>query len=578
MLDKNNCFKQNTLEKEKAIWGDVFLFAITLFLLLWGLGTRTLWSSEGRWAEIVREMFVQRDFFHPTIGGMPYFDKPLMTYWAIAALSAITGRLDEFIIRLPSVVAAIIAIICTVYLGKRLWSRKVGLLAGAFLLTSYGLLNYARMASAETENLAAIMLAVTWYWIRRERPGFISFVIFYLIIFIGSQMKGLTAFVVPVLVILPDILRNKRWKYLFWPSHLFALIIGIAVYLMPFIFATLSEPENYQQNGLALVFQENIRRFIQPFDHQGPAYMYLYAIPLLILPWIPIFSGALITSIKNWKVLDEKTRWLIQAIVIIFIFFTLSGSRRDYYILPIIPFCMLLMAIFLAHYSDEIVEKHRKRGLWIQKQGLIIAGFLEAIFGPLVVWYLINKKNWELPTILGWSCLIIGTGVLLAGTLFSKVTKDIIQNEQTKSVLTSIIMTIIMFGGLFVWQLNITGNLSGEQSFASQMKTIVESYSHERVAFYRKPDSKVLFYMKWNPPVKILYDENDLREFVNSDESGIVISQNRNITGSASHILPEKYTYSDYCYSWESDLKKLKAWEIYKDDEIQTVMETNNAN
>ena len=110
-------------------------------------------------------MFIRGDFFHPTIGGMPYFDKPLMTYWAIAALSAVTGHLDELIIRLPSAIAAFIAIACTVYLGKKLWSRKVGLLAGAFLVTSYGILNYSRMASAETENLAAIMLAVTWYWI-----------------------------------------------------------------------------------------------------------------------------------------------------------------------------------------------------------------------------------------------------------------------------------------------------------------------------------------------------------------------------------------------------------------------------
>ena len=55
-------------------------FILAVFLLLWGLGARTLWSSEGRWAEITREMFIRGDFFHPTIGGLPYFDKPLMTY------------------------------------------------------------------------------------------------------------------------------------------------------------------------------------------------------------------------------------------------------------------------------------------------------------------------------------------------------------------------------------------------------------------------------------------------------------------------------------------------------------------
>ena len=36
-------------------------------LLFTSLGARGLWTSEGRWAEITREMFISHDFFHPTI-------------------------------------------------------------------------------------------------------------------------------------------------------------------------------------------------------------------------------------------------------------------------------------------------------------------------------------------------------------------------------------------------------------------------------------------------------------------------------------------------------------------------------
>lgn len=576
-LDKKTCFELNTIKNRKEIWEEVFLFVIALFLLFWNLGTRSLWSSEGRWAEITREMFIKKDFFHPTIAGIPYFDKPLLTYWAIAAFSAVTGRLDELIIRLPSAIAAFIAIACTVNLGKRLWSRKVGLLAGAFLLISYGLLNYARMASADTENLAAIMLAVTWYWIRRERPGFVSFIIFYLIIFIGSHMKGLTAFVIPVLVVLPDIIRQRKWRLLLLPSHLLAFTIGILVYLSPFIYSTLNQPESYQQNGLALVFQENIQRFFQPFDHTGPVYLYLYAVPLLILPWIPVFVGALITSIKNWKKLDYKTQWLTTAIALIFLFFTASGSRRDYYILPILPFCFLLTAVFIVDFSQEIVGKHRNRGLQIQKLVFIIIALLETTLAPLVVWFLINRKKWELPVMLGWSFFIIGILALAAGIFTDKIIRKTHYNKHLQIIFVSIIMATVEFGGLFAWQLNITGNLTGKRSFALQMKTIVESYSHERVAFYHRPDSKVLFYMKWNPPVNILFDENDIREFTERNEPGIIFSQNRYIKESEAKMLPIKSKFSEDCYTWESDLNKLKAWGISK-DEIKTEMETNNAN
>jgi len=406
----------------KKEWSEGLLFFVAaFFLLFWGLGVRSLWGSEGRWAEIAREMLISGDFFHPNIGGKPYFDKPLLTYWVIAALSAATGRLNEFIIRLPSGFAAIVTLVCTVYLGRRLWSRQAGWLAGGLLLTSYGLLMYSDVASAETENLAAVMLAVTWYWIRRDRPGFVTFLVFYLIMFFGSNMKGLTAFVVPVLVILPDLLRQRRWRWLLWPSHWLALGIGVAIYFWPFVYAALSRPESYQQNGLALVFQENIVRYIRPFDHKGPIYLYLGVVPLLTLPWVPLLIGALVVSIRSWRQLDGNTRWLIQAIVIIFAFFTLSGSRRNSYILPILPFCMLFIAVFLAEFPREIVGRHRERGLLIQKQVLVGAAILEAVLGPLIVWILINKRGWELPSLLGWSFLIIGAATLMTGVLTNKV-------------------------------------------------------------------------------------------------------------------------------------------------------------
>ena len=91
--------EKKTVKKKlkSGLWSlesGVWLVAVILLLFL-GLGHRSLWGSEGRWAEITREMLVSGDFFHPTIGGDPYFDKPLVTYWIIAAFSALVGRLDE---------------------------------------------------------------------------------------------------------------------------------------------------------------------------------------------------------------------------------------------------------------------------------------------------------------------------------------------------------------------------------------------------------------------------------------------------------------------------------------------------
>jgi 4-amino-4-deoxy-L-arabinose transferase-like glycosyltransferase len=553
-------------------WG-LLLFVAAFFLLFWAIGHRSLWGAEGRWAEITREMFSSGDFFHPTIGGRPYFDKPLLTYWVIAAFSAITGRLDEFILRLPSALAGLLTLVCTVYLGRRLWSRQTGWLAGGLLLTSYGLLMYSHVASAETENLAAIMLAVTWYWTRRDRPDFVTFLVFYLIMFIGSHMKGLTAFVVPVLVILPDLLRQRLWRWLLWPSHWLAMGIGVVVYLTPFVYAALSRPESYQQRGLILVFRENILRFVQPWDHKGPIYLYLGVVPLLALPWFPVFSGAIITSASNWKKLDEKTRWLIKAIVIIFAFFTLSASRRNSYILPILPFCMLLMAVFLVEFPREIVGRHRERGLLIQKQVLVGAAILEAVLGPLIVWVLINKRGWELPSLFGFSCLIIGVATLLTGVLTSKIIGKMLRDGQSKTIWVSISMAVVLLGGFFAWQYNILEYNRTERPFALQIKAVVESYPHERVAFYHRYGDKMLFYMKWDPPVTLLTDENAVRVFLDNNIPGIIISQSQYMTETVASMLPSQPAYAETCYKWESPDRKYRVWLINQDN-IQTETKT----
>lgn len=111
-------------------------------------------------------------------------------------------------------------------------SRKGG--AGWILLTTYGFLFWGRTA-ADMENLAAITLAVAWYWKRRERPNFCSYIVFYLIFSLGAQTKGLTAMVVPVVAVLPDSLRECRWKMHLSFSHLMALALGAAIYLCPLI-------------------------------------------------------------------------------------------------------------------------------------------------------------------------------------------------------------------------------------------------------------------------------------------------------------------------------------------------------
>ena len=86
------------------------------------------------------------------------------------------------------------------------------------------------------------------------------------------------------------------------------------------------------------------------------------------MPWTPLFVLALAGMAKCRKTLDDPSRWLIQSIVLVILFFSLSGSRRSYYLLPILPLCALLMAVFVVWMRDPRVDVLRRCGRTINQQ------------------------------------------------------------------------------------------------------------------------------------------------------------------------------------------------------------------
>lgn len=539
------------------------LLVVAVFLLFWALGVRGLWAAEGRWAEITRNMLLTKDFFHPMIGGEPYFDKPLMTYWFIVIIAAVSGVLNEFIVRIPSAVAGILSIWATVRLGTRLWSAQIGRIAGWILLTTYAFLFWSRTGTAETENLAAIILAVAWYWARRDKPNFVTFLVFYLIAFIGALTKGLTSVVVPVLVVMPDIIEEKRWRALFKPAHFLALTLAIGIYLAPFIIASLTRPEDYQSSGLALVFQENIRRFFKPFDHKGPFYLYFYALPALLLPWTPLFLGAVVGTIKNWKELDSNTRWLIKAITLVFLFFTLSGSRRSYYILPVIPFCTLLIAVFIAWINQPQVNKIRSLGMETQRK-IFIGLIIFELTIPLILIIVKRTTGFESPLSLSVASFTIGLIALILGWAIYKsenLPKFHIKTDRLAT--SSIAIAVVVLGGYFCWQQNILEFHRTERPFARQIHIRSANLPPEKIAIFPKANPNILFYLSREKPVKILKSSDELYSFIENNLSGAVISQARYITDMPSAIMTNLQTcqtFEEQVLSWESESSKKEKW------------------
>ncbi|MDD5729305.1 MAG: glycosyltransferase family 39 protein, partial [Victivallales bacterium] len=350
--------------KQSSNWGHWSLGIAAALALFCRLGHYALWGSEDRWAEIAREMIVNKDFLHPAINGEVYFDKPLLSYWLITAVSFLCECVNEAVARIPSAAAGLAGIFATVYIGRKLFNSKTGITAGWILLSSFGFLFWGRAAAADMENMTAIALAVAWFLAREQKAGFFSYLGFYLICFLGALAKGLPAIAVPVAVVIPYVLIHGRWKAHIRISHFLALIVGSAAYFLPFYAAAITDmPAHYSYpasnlSGLDLVWQENILRVFNPLDHNDEYWFsYFYHLPRILAPWIVFFIAAAAALVGRWRELKKNERFLALAVVIIFVLFSASSSRRWYYILPITPFCALMSARFLCTSIKEDWEK-----------------------------------------------------------------------------------------------------------------------------------------------------------------------------------------------------------------------------
>lgn len=511
-----------SIRRPNVVTAERIILLAALALLFAGLGTRSLWHLEGRWAEVTREMFLTGDFFHPTIGGEPYFDKPLLTYWPVAVVAAITGRLNEWTARFPSAVSGLVVLWATMWLGRRLWSRRVGALAGIILLTSYGFLFWSRMASADLENLAAIMLAVAWYWRCADRPNFTAFLGFYLIAFLGALAKGLPAIVIPVLAILPDLIMRPRWRKVLTVGHAVAFLIGLSVYLAPFLYAAHTRPDNYEASGLALVLRENILRFIQPFDHQGPVYLYFYYLPLLLLPWAPLFLASIVGLFKLRREMDHATQWLVWASIVIFAFFTASGCRRGYYIVPLLPFCALMIGVVFAKDHGVSLGSVWRHGIRAQAILLVGAVLLQLLGGPLSP-RIAGRYGVSLPRSITLSMPVIATAAMLAGFIAFRVMRKYADARlQRLGAMGG--LAVALMGGLFCWQQGALEVFRTERPFVQKVAERAKDVPPGNIGVYRNNSAIMLFYLDAPGHVAVLRNADELRDFLSGEDQRVVFT------------------------------------------------------
>lgn len=347
----------------------LLILGVGLFFV--NLGGIDLWNpDEPRYAQIAREMVQTGRWAVPHLNGAVYDQKPPLFFWILAALGAMRGDVDEWAARLPSAISATLTLLLTYLFGARLFGRRAGLLAGCVLATSLLFVVMARKANIDAmltlQVLASIMLleeGVRW----PERRT-LTWLTAFGLMGVGCILKGV-GFVLPLLALVAYLALVHRTRLLLDWRAAAGLACALAVIGIPACAAAHAEGWGYVGD---LIQRQILKRYVDPASHQrGPLY-YFYNFPVDFWPWTAFLpSLALFLARERFERrcprftarvagdhgadLVRPTRdlrrtswcWLAAWFGTTFVFFTLSASKRELYLLPAFPAAALAVGGFL---------------------------------------------------------------------------------------------------------------------------------------------------------------------------------------------------------------------------------------
>ncbi len=381
-------------------------------------------KGEPREAIAVQDVVNSRRYVLPLRNGYEIPRKPPLFYWLGAALGKARGKVDVATARIPSAVQSLLGALLLLTIGAAAGSPLAGFLSALVLLTSFEWLRAAVSARIDMTLALGTTASFAGLFLSRHRPGLAPLLLFYGGMVWGTLAKGPVGILLPTLCAIVALLieSGTRWItpllglavasflaiQLGAPSTIVVALAGAAFGLLflyvaweiakplhpipGYIFVALSTGLWY---GLAAraggdefvdnFMAENFGRFlgtasIEVGHRHGFGYL-VGALAAGFLPWtlLLLFSAPSLArrhTSAGRTLITHSLVWF----AVVFAFFSMSGSKRGVYLLPMYPAAACLVGMLLADFWNE---RAQPRLLWsvldILALSLAVVGGLVAI-------------------------------------------------------------------------------------------------------------------------------------------------------------------------------------------------------
>lgn len=312
------------------------LLALGLFATLGSLPLFDL--DEGAFSQATQEMRHSGNYAATTLNGEPRYDKPVGIYWLQAASVALFG-VSEWAFRFPSALAALLwAGVFWQFIDTRL-GRTRAHWGAVMLLGSLGTSIIAQAAIADALLNLLLTLSMTDLYREFEAPSRKQRLRIYLWMGLGFLVKGPVAVLIPLLA--SGAFYALSGKIREWSRGLFewrGWLVLLAV-VAPWLLAV------YNAQGwdffVGFFGEHNLGRFTHTREgHGGSLFYYLWALPLVLMPFSGLFIAALGHARHLWK--EPLYRFALIWSAVVFLLVSVSATQLPHYVLYASPAFFLL--------------------------------------------------------------------------------------------------------------------------------------------------------------------------------------------------------------------------------------------
>lgn len=377
------------------------LRAVFVVLLVWAviylpaLGSIAIKGEEGRRILPAIAMLKSGNYIVPEVGGNPYFRKPPLVNWLVAASFRIFGVRNEWTARLPSAAAVLAVAIAFVTVARGSLGPRGSIIAALIWMTNIGMIEKGRLIEIEALYISLCGLAIIFWlslFVERKTPWLI-WIPSFIFLGLGLLAKGPIHLIFFYAIVLAVLWQMKEWRLLIHPAHFAGLIIMLGIFAawaIPFLHSTTTQVA-------AVKWSNQFTGRLQGIDFKFVTW--IQNIPrglIYFLPWVLLFPFVRFSKFRDYgeQRLAHAIAW---GIAVPFLAINLVPGAVPRYSMPVIAPASWLLAM---SYAGHALQWPGKRGvadeqIWVKiialfvGVGLIIGG----IGYPLTAVVLTNRQQ-----------------------------------------------------------------------------------------------------------------------------------------------------------------------------------------